>query len=454
MRVTSSPAPAVTTAVPSRWRSTVPPPMSITNGVVPARGVVPAPSTAARDSRANDVRAARRARGEHLQQAARVAPGEHGERERAPALQAAAQARILGRLRQAAPERVQDAFVSARRAAQRGHRARRGRRLALVEHRARAVGEEQAHGRVDRLGRRAGHARLAHDERRAPAGDRARGVTGRARLVRPEAEQLGQPERVARARSRSPPARRPRAPRARRAGRIAASGTSSTIGRSRSKRLPISTASSPCTITPAMRWPCSRAAHSRAAASSKSSSSTIASTVRGRRSPSARRSCAGARRPHPPPTASRSPGAPRRCARGRAPPAAELDEAGVDGVELGQQQAVNGSPSRRSARARARSRPRRRRSSPSRRWSRRARRRGSRARPRRRAARRRAPWWSCRRRRPRRARLSPSRGEPAAHVRAARLAHERGAQAAPRASSRSASSSSSSALARPGRSDS
>ena len=50
MRVTSSPAPAVTTARPSRWRSTVPPPMSITNGVVPARGVVPAPSTAAADS--------------------------------------------------------------------------------------------------------------------------------------------------------------------------------------------------------------------------------------------------------------------------------------------------------------------------------------------------------------------------------------------------------------------
>ena len=50
MRVTSSPAPAVTTAAPSRCRSTVPPPMSITNGVVPARGVVPAPSTAANDS--------------------------------------------------------------------------------------------------------------------------------------------------------------------------------------------------------------------------------------------------------------------------------------------------------------------------------------------------------------------------------------------------------------------
>ena len=41
------------------------------------------------------------------------------------------------------------------------------------------------------------HARLAHDERRAPAGHRARGVARGARLVRPQAQQLGQPQRVA-----------------------------------------------------------------------------------------------------------------------------------------------------------------------------------------------------------------------------------------------------------------
>ena len=69
MRVTSSPAPAVTTARPSRCRSTVPPPMSITNGVVPARGVVPAPSTAASDSPHDDVRPAGRPLREHARAA-------------------------------------------------------------------------------------------------------------------------------------------------------------------------------------------------------------------------------------------------------------------------------------------------------------------------------------------------------------------------------------------------
>ena len=126
MRVTSSPAPAVTTAC------------ALAVQVDGAAADVDHERRGARARRragsehrrvrlgADDVRAARRALGEHLQQAARVAPREHRERERAPTLQAPAQARILGRLRQAAPERVEHAFVRARRAAQRGHRARAG----------------------------------------------------------------------------------------------------------------------------------------------------------------------------------------------------------------------------------------------------------------------------------------------------------------------------------------
>jgi len=128
--------------------------MSITNGVVPARGVVPAPSTAANDSRHTTSTTARRSLSERLQEGARVAAREHRQCERAPPLQAHAQARILRRLGQPAPEGVEHSLVNAGRAAQGRHAAGRRRRLALVQHRCRSVCEQQAHGRVDRLGRR------------------------------------------------------------------------------------------------------------------------------------------------------------------------------------------------------------------------------------------------------------------------------------------------------------
>ena len=281
--------------------------MSITNGVVPARGVVPAPQHAPRATRRTTTCAPPGVRSAStLQQPARVAAREHGQRERAAALQAPAQARILGRLRQPAPERVEHAARARRRRRAAPSRPGRRRRLALVEHRGRAVGEEQPHGRVDRLGRGARHACLAHDERRAPAGDRARGVARRARLVGPEAQQLGQLQRVARARSPLAPATATSSAASAPLGRIAASVTSSTIGSAAVEAVADQHGVVALDDHAAMRWPRSRAARSAAAASSKSSSQHDREHgVAARRRRRARRGGAGARRPRRRPTASR-----------------------------------------------------------------------------------------------------------------------------------------------------
>ena len=412
--VTSSPAPAVTTAVPSRCRSTVPPPMSITNGVVPARGVVPAPSTAACDS-AQTTCAPPGVRSASTSSSPLESPrASTRERERAPPLQAAAQAGILGRLGQPAPERVEHAFVRARRAAQRGHRARR-RAAARARRAPLPCRRRRAGARSCRSSRPRGRP-CPPRARRAPcAGPPPRARRDGRRAPRPARGRAARPAAAdPRARSRSPPARRPRARRARRSGRIAASGTSSTIGRSRSKRLPISTASSPCTITPAMRWPRSRAARSCAAASSKSSSSTIASTARGRRRRQlvepAQAPAGRARRPDGVSLTGRTTALRARSSSSSRPSSTRPVSTGSSSASS---RRCNGSPRRRSARATSSLTPAAHAVEPfapvvavrqhAEEVGRGARRRG---------ARRRAPSSSCRRRRPRRALASPHAVSP------------------------------------------
>ena len=89
----------------------------------PRAASCPAPSTGGVRLRADDVHAAGRALGEHVEQAARVASGEHRQRQRAAVLQAPAQAGILRRLRQRGTRR--------RRARPRAHRPRRAARVTL-----------------------------------------------------------------------------------------------------------------------------------------------------------------------------------------------------------------------------------------------------------------------------------------------------------------------------------
>ncbi len=166
-----------------------------------------------------------------------------------------------------------------------------------------------------------------------------RGVRRAPRRARDAAARPAAAGRTARSRSRR--RRRPRGPPGLRSAGSPRRAPRRRSAAPRSKRLPISTASSPCTITPAMRWPRSRAARSPAAASSKSSSSTIASTASLPAAPSS-----SARRRRRPPAAPAPEGVSLTGrttalrARSSSSSRPELDEPGVDRVELRQQQAV------------------------------------------------------------------------------------------------------------------